>query len=233
MGALPIEVIEFPLTPAGNPAFSVEWVEKFLKPEWDLLVTCIPRTMARLGTMPTYGLSSTDPDARQAALSDIAEVRGLAQALADKFGRPRVAAIEVHSAPGPGLGSVDAFQESLAELLTWDFAGAELIVEHCDALVPGQVVSKGFWPIEEEIVAIRAALETAGTDAASQGTPRLGVGINWGRSAIEAARGADLAYVGPKITVRPTDADVGTRLALARASLTQIADAHAAASADV
>lgn len=177
---LDINVIEFPyLADATN--FSPEWISQFLQPQWDLMVTCIPLTMNRLGQTPGYGLASTDPEARQAALADLTIVRDLAQRLADESGRARVAAIEVHSAPGPEAGSVGALTESLTELLSWDLAGAEIVLEHCDAFVAGQPAEKGFLTIEQEISAIENALAADG--GASQS--RLGVGINWGRSAIE------------------------------------------------
>ena len=175
---LPIATIEFPLLGDGAPSLDPEWVLRTLRPEWDLMITCIPRTMSRLSTSPGYGLASTDPDGRRAALADIAVARDLAQTLAAASGRQRVTAIEVHSAPGPLLGSVEAFAQSLAELAAWDLGGAEIVVEHCDALVAGQTPVKGFLTLEDEITAVRTAL------AAHPGA-RLGIGINWGRSAIE------------------------------------------------
>ncbi|SDD47743.1 protein of unknown function [Sanguibacter gelidistatuariae] len=182
LGDLPIATIEFPLLGDGAPSLDPEWIARTLRPGWDLMVTCIPRTMMRLATAPGYGLASTDADGRRAALADVAVVRDLARALAEAGGRPRVTAIEVQSAPGPLLGSVEAFAESLAELATWDLGGAEIVVEHCDALVAGQAPVKGFLSIEDEIAAIQVVL-------ASEPSARLGVGINWGRSAIEGRSG--------------------------------------------
>lgn len=294
LATLDIDVLEFPYLP-DNTNFSSEWIAQFLKPEWDLLVTCIPFTMTQLGQRPEYGLASNDHDARQAALADLAVVRDLAQRLAEESGRPRVSAIAVHSAPGPAAGSEQALAESLAEMLTWDLAGAEIVLEHCDALVAEQPAEKGFLTIEEEISAIQAAL--AADDGHS--STRLGLGINWGRSAIEgrsattpathirtaaeagllrsiifsgaagtqtswgpawsdshipargddpalnasspsllglaqiqaalhAAGDADLGYVGAKVTAQPAGAGLRSRLALARASLEQIASVTAA-----
>lgn len=175
---LPIATIEFPLLGDGAPTLDPEWILATLRPEWDLMITCIPRTMMRLGGSPGYGLASTDDAGRRAALTDLAVVRDLARTLAEASGRPRVTAIEVHSAPGPQLGSVEAFAQSLAELVSWDLGGAEIVVEHCDALVDGQAPVKGFLTLEDEIAAIAAVL-------AERPHARLGMGINWGRSAIE------------------------------------------------
>lgn len=286
-----VEVVEVPLPAAGAPALDAARVARTLDPAWDLLVTCIPRTMATLATSPASGLASTDEDARRAALADVAQVRDLAHALADAAGRPRVRAIAVHSAPGPVHGSLDALEASLAELAGWDLAGAEIVVEHCDALVAGQVPAKGFFTLAEEIAVVARV-------RAAQPGARLGVGINWGRSAIEgrsaatatahvrsaaragvlrallfsgacasagawgpawadthipprgphpalaassgsalgieemrdalaAAAGCPLGFVGAKVSVRPTDADVDARVDLARATLALLADALA------
>lgn len=286
---LPIATIEFPLLGDGAPTLDPEWVLRTLRPEWDLMITCIPRTMMRLAASPGYGLASTDPEGRRAALADVAVARDLARALAEASGRQRVTAIEVHSAPGPQAGSVEAFAESLTELATWDLGGAEIVVEHCDALVDGQAPVKGFLTLEDEITAIRTVLAT-------RPGARLGVGINWGRSAIEgrssetatehvrvaaeagllrsiifsgasdqdsawgaawddahiaprggsaalaassasllgaaeiraaldAAGQADVAFVGAKVTVRPQEATAAERLALARETLTLLAEA--------
>lgn len=185
LASLDIDVIEFPHLPDATN-FSPEWQAKHLQPTWDLMVTCIPLTMNRLGHNPSYGLASNDAEGRQAALADLAVVRDLAHRLAEESGRTRVVAIEIHSAPGPEAGSVAALTESLTELLTWDFAGAELVLEHCDALVPNQAAEKGFLTLDQEITAITAARSTQDDG----NTARLGMGINWGRSAIE-GRSAD------------------------------------------
>ena len=63
---------------------------------------------------------------------------------AGAHGRRRVVAIKVHSAPGPVGGSRDGFARSLEQILSWHLAGAELLVEHCDARVLGQAAAKGF-----------------------------------------------------------------------------------------
>jgi hypothetical protein len=85
-------------------------------------------------------------------------------------------AIQVHSAPGPAGGSREALSRSLEQILGWDLAGAEVLVEHCDALVRGQGAAKGFWSIRDEI----AAVQNVGA-----GAGQVGLSVNWGRSAIE------------------------------------------------
>ena len=283
-----IDLIEFPLLAEGAYSLDPAWIEAHLAPEWDLMITAIPRTMARLGDMATYGLASTDEGGRAAALADIAHARDLAQDLAQRSGRSRVVAIELHSAPGPHLGSLEALERSLTEILGWDFTGAELLIEHCDALIEGQEAAKGFFTLDDEIEVLTRFEETH--------PGRTGISINWGRSAIEGrgcetatahieaareagllralifsgatgadsawgpawsdghippagpdgplapssdsllddaamraaleAAGPDVAYLGAKISIRPLDADVPTRLAIAQATLGMISEAR-------
>lgn len=286
---LGIAGLELPLPAEGPLEAQVAWEARHLQPGWDLLVTCIPTVMKRLGKDAAYGLSSTDDDARAHALADVARARDLAVRLAHTHGARRVVGIQVHSAPGPLAGSRDALQRSLDEILTWDLAGAEIVLEHCDAYLPGQTAEKGFWSLADETAAVRAT---------GAGPDRIGVGINWGRSAIEgrsaatalahvrraaddgvlravvlsgatdtetpwgpawsdghiaprgtdpalalssnsllgpdevrAALAVDPAHVAVKIAVRPLDADVATRLAVARAALELVSTARVGTSA--
>ena len=280
--------LEMPLPLEGARGLDPWWIARNVRPTWDLLVNCIPTVLGRLSSEPGYGLASTDEAGRTRALADIARARDLTLRLADEHGRRRVVAIQVHSAPGPIGGSRDALARSLEQMLTWDLAGAELLVEHCDARMPGRAPSKGFLSLDDEIAAVRSI---------GAGADQLGVSINWGRSASEGRspqtavehvgvaaaagllravilsgatdaetawgpawgdthippRGADAALVpsassllGPqeitatlhaagdvpriamKISVRPRDADVATRLGIARAALDQVVQGRTA-----
>ena len=141
---------------------------------WDLVITCVPTVMGRLGSEPTYGLASEDADGRRAAVADVRRALELARTTADHSGRRRIRAIEVQSAPRRAGASVPAFEASLTELLDVDAAGATLVVEHCDATGPGRVPQKGFLEISEELDVLAAIA-----------SERLGLSVNWGRSAIE------------------------------------------------
>ena len=299
---LSLRGLEFPLTADGAPQLSSQWIHEHVQPQWDLLVTCIPTTMSHLASDGEHGLASTDDDARARALADVARARDLALRLADEHGRRRVIAIQVHSAPGPGRGSREAFARSLTEIAGWDLAGAQVLAEHCDARVPRQTAAKGFLSLDDEIMAIRhvlhdpARVRTSTADAAPL-DELFGLSVNWGRSAIEGRssatpvehvqtavdsgllravvfsgatdeaglwgpawsdahippRGpapaldassssllgaeeirATLDAIGPdvlvavKVAVRPRDADVATRVAVARAALSAVVDARPA-----
>lgn len=300
---IPFDAYELPLVPEGLPGLDVAWVRERIPEERDLVITAIPRTMVRLGHDASYGLASSDEEGRRAALNDLAVVRDLAARLADASGRRRVLAIAVHSAPGPdgangrggAPGSAEALTRSLVEIAGWG-SGARIVIEHCDRLVAGRQPEKGFFSVDGEIAAVRAALGR-GAQPLDDGSPAVGLSLNWGRSALEdrsadapvrharaaadagllrgvilsgatategpwgapwsdthipprggsraldlsaasaldldaaratfAAAGPGLDFVGAKVSVRPLDANVAARVALAEATLDLVRDALA------
>lgn len=178
LAELAIGGLEMPLPPEPLPDRGV-WDTD---PGWDLLVTCIPTVMGRLGTTtgtptgtgPSYGLASTDDEGRDLAVRDVARAAAFARRIAERSGRARVVGIQVHSAPGPREGSTEALLRSLDQLLRLDLAGARLLVEHCDERVGDRPAAKGFLSLDAELDAVTRA-----------GDERLAVAVNWGRSAIE------------------------------------------------
>ncbi len=158
------------------------WFLEHLDPRWSFLFTCIPGTMDGLAKDPRFGLASDDESSRKAALAFTRAARDAAARLNDALKRPAVTGIALHSAPRrgpPGVSSSRrAFAESLSEMLRWDWLGAKLLVEHCDALVPDHAPDKGFLSLDDELAAVAAA-----------GAGRVKMLVNWGRSAVE-ARGA-------------------------------------------
>jgi len=152
------------------------WLLDRIDPVEKVVVTLIPGTMPRLASDPAFGLASSDEAARTRAIAFAWAARDAVRRLNDRTGRRTVAAVAVHSAPGGRLADVAVFRRSLVELLHADWDGAQLVVEHCDAVTTGRVPAKGFLPLDAEITAVRTVAA-----APSQ----LGVLINWGRSAIE------------------------------------------------
>ncbi|MGJ6981553.1 DUF4862 family protein [Aestuariimicrobium soli] len=133
---------------------------------WRHVVTCIGDAMVRMRHDPRVGLASTDDDGRRLALEALAEVRDRVVELGS------VAAVEVHSAP-TGAGSAEALAASLGEAAGWDWAGAELWVEHCDRWRDDQPVAKGFLSLADELEVIGRLPES------------VGLCVNWARSVIE------------------------------------------------
>ncbi|MCS3843388.1 DUF4862 family protein [Microbacterium sp. AK031] len=134
------------------------------------VLTTIPAMMADLPKRPALGLASVDDDSRREAVALIRSAREFVEQVNSSDGRS-IDAVQLHSAPGRHLSSADAFARSLEEIRSWDWKGAELAIEHCDADTGLHKPSKGFLSLEQELAI-----------ATSQG---IGIVINWGRSAIE------------------------------------------------
>ena len=163
----------------GQLAAEGEVLASHLAPRWDFnTITAIPGTMQNVWKNENFGLASPDEAGRAAALDFTRALRDDLAALCERAGRQLVARVQLHSAP-TRLAQSDAFQRSLAELATWDWCGARLVIEHCDKFVPEQNPEKGFLSLESEI------------DIVSE--VGIGIHLNWGRSAVE-GRGADTAY---------------------------------------
>jgi hypothetical protein len=178
--ALPnIKGLEHPFLGSLHPHDDA-WFVRHIDPSWRFVFTCIPGVMAAMANNPQVGLASDDAPGREAALAFVRRARDAIAALNAACGRRVVDAIEIHSAPDQtrAASSVAALTASLAELVQWDWQGARVVIEHCDAHVPGQVASKGFLSLADEIAAIEATNTRYGSD--------VGVVVNWGRSVLEA-----------------------------------------------
>jgi len=149
------------------------WSLDRLPARWVHVVTAVPATAMRARTEPTFGLASTDEDGRREAMAVTLAVRDTVARVTQSAGRALVLAVELHSPPF-GSGTADQFARSLEEAAGWDWSGARLVVEHCDAPVAAHPPEKGYLPLADELTAVRAV----GAD--------IGVAINWGRSVIEA-----------------------------------------------
>ena len=145
------------------------------------ILTPIPGVMGRLGSNPAYGLASTDPDGRAAAFAHLTAANDAVRDFNDRLGHRFFTHVALHSAP-KAAADKDAFAESLATVLEWDWDGAICVVEHCDAYNPELAPQKGFLTLDDELAVI-AQFEGASTP--------IRASINWGRSAIE-GRSADL-----------------------------------------
>lgn len=166
-----IRALELPWLGALHP-HDDRWLLAHFPARLRAVVTDIPHIMTCLSTDTQFGLASPDHDGRARAMQQVAALRDDVHRLNDALGRPAALAVELHSAPR-GTGTATALMESLATLGAWDWDGADVVIEHCDALRPGQAPEKGFLSIEDELLALRAA------------DSHVGISINWGRSAIE------------------------------------------------
>jgi hypothetical protein len=149
------------------------WSLDRLPAHWVHVVTAVPATALRARTEAGFGLASTDEDGRREALAVTLAVRDAVERVTQSAGRALVMAVELHSPP-QGSGTADQFARSLEEAAGWDWSGARLVVEHCDAPVAAHPPEKGYLSLPDELTAVREV----GAD--------IGVVINWGRSVIEA-----------------------------------------------
>ncbi|MFN3866530.1 MAG: DUF4862 family protein [Demequina sp.] len=135
-----------------------------------LALTPLPWVMARAAQDPRYGIASPDAEGRRAAVEDLRAVATDVERL-EGVSAAHVTYVSLHTAPRGG-GSAPALARSIDEIAAWDWQGARLVVEHCDAAV-GHSFEKGFLRLDEEIDVIEAS-----------GAP-LRMWLNWGRSMVE------------------------------------------------
>lgn len=156
------------------------WFLANIAPAWNYVFTCIPGTMNALATNPQFGLASNDEAGRAAALQFMQQACAAVAKLNQHVGRQAVTAIQIHTAPARhrASSSTAALVKSLNTLASWDWQGARIVIEHCDAYVDSHVPSKGFLSLADEIAVL---CEVNQYTAAP-----LGMVINWGRSVFEA-----------------------------------------------
>ena len=157
-----------------------QWFLDNIDPNWRFVFTCVPGTMAAMGENPEFGIASDDDAGRQQALAFMRKARTAIATLNAHAGRQVVQAIEMQTAPNrrKAASSAASLQASLETMLSWDWQGARIVIEHCDSYLEGQTPAKGFLTLTDEIATIKAVNDTLGSD--------VGVVINWGRSVIEA-----------------------------------------------
>jgi hypothetical protein len=153
------------------------WFLGELQPRDELVVTLLPGVVVRLASDADFGLASPDAAGRRRAIEFTRTALAAVRRANDNLGRRVVRAVELHSAPGGGRASAAALRDSLAEIGEWNWGGAELLIEHCDAHVPGRPSAKGYLSFDDELDVI-ADLNASGH--------RYGMLVNWARSAIEA-----------------------------------------------
>ena len=169
--ALPgVAGLEIPWLGALHP-HDVPWFLRNVPAGAQLSLTPLPWVMRRCAADAAYGLASPDSDGRAAAMADLRRVAADVRRLSSDSDAT-VSLVGLHTAP-QRAASADALVRSLDEISSWDWAGAELVVEHCDAAIPGQDFEKGFLSLDDEL------------DAIDRSDAQVGLWLNWGRSAIE------------------------------------------------
>ena len=159
-----------------------EWFLNNLDSDWDLMFTCVPGIMGNIGKNPHFGIASENEEGRLEAIVFMKKACDAIAKVNAFTGKQTVKAIEIQTSPNRSVASASshALKKSLETMLTWDWQGAQIVIEHCDAYVEGQKPAKGFLSIEDEIQVLSEL-----NDALGDKQPTLGIVVNWGRSAIE------------------------------------------------
>jgi hypothetical protein len=174
-----IRGLEIPFWGKDIHRFGSDFLLEIIKPDWDNILSCIPGTMTSLANAPKFGLASDDEQGRVAAVAMHKRANQMLHRMNERFGRQSIIAVQIATAPSVPVegvtSSVYSFSKSMDELLSWDWGGAKIIIEHCDAAVVNQPFIKGFFSIEDEIKVLSKFSDNQ----------NVGIMINWGRSAIE------------------------------------------------
>lgn len=151
--------------------FDEAWFLTRIPKHLDIVVTLIPATTAAVRENPKFGLASSDEAGRKDAIALTKDAAAAVKRINQALGRNAVIAVELHTAPGGS--DVQALTTSLIEISAFDWQGAKIVLEHCDAKIADQKAEKGYLSLSDEIKAIKAS------------NLDIGITINWGRSAIE------------------------------------------------
>ncbi len=160
------------------------WFLANIAPQWDYVFTCIPGIMHALGQNPQFGIASLDETGRLAAVAFMQQACAAIGKLNTHLGRQAVTAIQIQTAPArnKAASSKAALMASLNTMLSWNWHGARMVIEHCDAWVGSHAPSKGFLALSDELEVLTEL------NAALPEQQQLGMVINWGRSVFETRR---------------------------------------------
>jgi hypothetical protein len=171
--------LEIPFFGHNIHRFGSDFLINILRPEWNNVLTCIPGTMENLSINPKYGIASDDDFFRMEAVSMYQRANQTVQEINGFFGKKSFIAVQIVSAPSFPIKGVKSSKysllKSMKEILSWDWQGAKIVIEHQDSSLTSQTFEKGFLNLEDEVEVLLKLASHHNT----------GITINWGRSAIE------------------------------------------------
>ncbi|EKD70846.1 MAG: hypothetical protein ACD_46C00367G0002 [uncultured bacterium] len=156
-----------------------DFLLRFIEPGWYNVLTCIPGTMMALKSNRFFGLASDDENGRFAALKMHKRAHQKLLEINQHIGRNVFLAVQI--ATGPSIpvdgvsSSMKSLKKSLTEILSWDWQGSKIVIEHCDSFVRHMPFEKGFMNIHDEIGVLLSFIANH----------KVGITLNWARSAIE------------------------------------------------
>lgn len=154
-----------------------DWFLNNIDPLWNYSFTTIPGACGLMERDPLVGLASTHKEGQAEALEFIQAANHAVKKINHHLKRQAVLAVQVHSTP-TAKANKEAFAESLAKICAWDWDGAKILVEHCDAIRTDGKHVKGFLTLEDDMWAARQI------NNQNPATP-VGLSLNWARSVIE------------------------------------------------
>ncbi len=176
-----IRGLELPFWGDGLHPFDDRWLLENIDPSWENVLTCVPGTMKSLQTDSNFGLASKSEESRKKAIELYKRALLSVRKLNEHLGKNAVLAVHITSSPSNArnniVGCAEKFLDSLLEISSWDWCGARIVIEHCDAYSEGFKPQKGFLDLDDEIDSVSRANEKTNTN--------VGITINWARSVIE------------------------------------------------
>lgn len=175
-----IRGLELPFWGDSIHLYNEELFLSLLDKKWKYVLTTLPGNMEALKKNIHFGLASDDENGRLEAIKFYKKASDTIKKINNYLGKQKVISVVIATAPSltnkAVSSSIKSFEKSLKKLLTFDWHGAKLVIEHCDS---GRVKNpvKGFLSIDEEIEAINNINVCCNTN--------IGLSINWARSAIE------------------------------------------------
>ena len=174
-----IRGLEVPFWGKEIHQFGSDFLLDIIDKNWDNVLSCIPGSMSKLANNPKFGLASDDENGRAEAIAMHKKANQALHKMNEYYERQSVIAVQIATAPSTPVeyvsSSADSLLKSMEEILSWDWEGAKIVIEHCDTAVDNIPFEKGFLTIEDEI---KTLIEL-------QGMHNVGITINWARSAIE------------------------------------------------
>ena len=174
-----IRGLEIPFWGENLHQFSSDFLYEMMKDDWESVLTCIPGTMSALSEDKHFGLASADEESRKRAVAMHRKANQRVRECNEHFGHQAILSVQIATAPSMPVdgvsSSLDGLEKSLEEMLAWDWQGARVVIEHCDAAIDKRRFEKGFLSLHEEMEMLEKF-----SDSFSPGAT-----VNWARSAIE------------------------------------------------
>ncbi len=173
-----IKGLEIPFNGENIHNFGDDFLIQILDDQWSNVITAVPASFMNLKKNKHFGLASDNHEGRDLALSCHKKLNNIVREINDKKGKSCISHIQLCSSPSfpkkDVKSSEDSLLSSIENIMTWDWDGANLVIEHCDSHGADGLYQKGFMPIEAELRVVDYFQKSG-----------LGMVLNWGRSVLE------------------------------------------------